>query len=130
MSLHSKATLAFTAALLLGGCLERELKPLNPCLVSGVVAEIAVTNIDKVDLLFVIDNSGSMREEQKALRAQFPKLVSLLTSGVRPNGDTFSPATDLHLGDDADRPQPTDCSLETVVVRTALETLSPDRRRA
>ena len=45
---------------LLGGCLDRELKPLNPCLVSGVVAEIAVTNIDKVDLLFVVDNSGSM----------------------------------------------------------------------
>ncbi|MGD8862390.1 MAG: hypothetical protein PVI30_20430 [Myxococcales bacterium] len=92
--------LVASAALLLGGCLDRELKPLNPCLVSGVVAEIAVTNIDKVDLLFMVDNSGSMREEQEALRREFPKLIQVLTTGDR-DGDgvnDFPPAKDLHLG--------------------------------
>jgi hypothetical protein len=84
--------------LLLGGCLKRKLKPLNPCLVSGVVAEIAVTNIDKVDLLFMVDNSGSMREEQEALRREFPKLVTVLTTGTRADGTKFPPAKDLHLG--------------------------------
>jgi len=86
------------AAGLLGGCLKRKLKPLNPCLVSGVVAEIAVTNIDKVDLLFMVDNSGSMREEQASLREQFPKIISVLTTGMRSNGMPFPPAKDLHLG--------------------------------
>jgi hypothetical protein len=86
------------AASALGGCLKRKLKPLNPCLVSGVVAEIAVTNIDKVDLLFMVDNSGSMREEQVSLREEFPKLINVLTTGTRPDGTMFPPAKDLHLG--------------------------------
>lgn len=83
---------------LLGGCLDRKLKALNPCLVSGVVAEIAVTNIDKVDLLFMVDNSGSMKEEQESLREQFPRIISTLTNGVRADGSMFPPAKDLHLG--------------------------------
>ena len=45
--------------------------------------------IDKIDLLFVVDNSGSMKEEQAALRAQFPHMISTLTAGG---------ANDLHLG--------------------------------
>src|SRR5262245_43256608 len=71
------------AALVLSGCLDRPLKPLNPCLVSGVVAKISVTNIDKIDLLFMVDNSGSMKEEQDALRAELPKLITVLTTGDR-----------------------------------------------
>jgi hypothetical protein len=87
------------AAALLGGCLNRKLKPLNPCLVSGVVAEIAVTNIDKVDMLFMVDNSNSMKEEQEALRTQFAHLISVLATGDKGDGSPpFPPAKDLHLG--------------------------------
>jgi hypothetical protein len=98
----SRAVYVFLAVAipLLGGCLERELKPLNPCLVSGVVAEIAVTNVDKIDLLFMVDNSQSMEQEQEALRLQFPRLINILTSGDK-NADgvqDFPPAKDLHLG--------------------------------
>ncbi|HKP61716.1 MAG TPA: hypothetical protein VJV78_33530 [Polyangiales bacterium] len=85
-------------AALCGGCLDRELKPLNPCLVSGVTRKVAVTNVDYVDLLFVVDNSGSMRQEQGSLREQFPKLISTLTTGKKSNGETFPPVKDLHLG--------------------------------
>jgi hypothetical protein len=56
--------------------------------------------VDKVDLLFAIDNSGSMAQEQASLRAQFPRLVQVLTSGDL-DGDgerEFPPATDMHLG--------------------------------
>jgi hypothetical protein len=98
----SRAVYVFLAVAipLLGGCLERELKPLNPCLVSGVVAEIAVTNVDKIDLLFMVDNSSSMEQEQNALSIQFPRLINVLTSGDK-NADgmqDFPPAKDLHLG--------------------------------
>ena len=48
---------------------------------SGWVAEIPVMNIDRLDLLFVIDNSGSMGEEQDALRRALPRLIERLTSG-------------------------------------------------
>ncbi|MDD9947167.1 MAG: hypothetical protein OXU20_39370 [Myxococcales bacterium] len=92
------AALAVALSALAAGCLERELKPLNPCLVSGVIAEIAVQNVDKVDLLFVVDDSNSMQEEQASLRREFPTLVRTLTTGVRSDGSTFSPAKDLHLG--------------------------------
>jgi hypothetical protein len=82
------------------GCLERELKPLNPCLVSGVSRKVAVNNVDKVDLLFMVDNSNSMADKQVALKAQFPKLVTVLTSGERMPGDQnpFPPVKDLHVG--------------------------------
>ncbi len=113
MSEHGKGTnrtkaalsvLALGALLAVGGCLDRELRPLNPCVVSGVAEKIRVQNIEKVDLLFMVDNSGSMKEEQEALAMQFPRLIRTLASGqVRdPNTDalidTFPAVNDLHLG--------------------------------
>jgi hypothetical protein len=85
-------------AIIASGCLDRELKPLNPCLVSGVSRKVQVKNVDKVDLLFMVDNSNSMAQEQGALRAQFPKLIRTLATGVRPGKDPFPPVKDLHVG--------------------------------
>ena len=87
-------------SLLLSGCLERELKPLNPCLVSGVTRSVSAKNIDKIDLLFMVDNSNSMAEEQESLRVQFPRLIATLTTGDRSARglSAFPPVTDLHLG--------------------------------
>jgi hypothetical protein len=92
--------LAIGVCVLVGGCLERELTPLNPCLVSGVTRKVSAKNIDKIDLLFMVDNSGSMKEEQEALRDQFPKLITTLTTGDRSarNLPSFPPVTDLHVG--------------------------------
>src|SRR5262245_26232481 len=102
MTMHAQYSIAVVLALggMLSGCLERELKPLNPCLVSGVSRSVSAKNIDKIDLLFMVDNSGSMKEEQEALRDQFPKLIRTLTTGDRSDRglDAFSPVTDLHLG--------------------------------
>jgi len=69
------------------------------CLLSQVSAEISVAAVDTVDLLFVVDDSGSMSEEQAALRAQFPRLLATLASGQRGAGqESFPPAKSLHLG--------------------------------
>lgn len=54
----------------------------------------------RLDLLFVVDNSISMKEEQTALAEQFPRMLSRLTSGDH-DGDgevDHTPITDLHLG--------------------------------
>lgn len=54
-----------------------------------------------VDLLFVIDNSGSMAEEQASLVAGFPTLVSALVSPPDRDGDRrpdWLPVPDLHVG--------------------------------
>lgn len=56
--------------------------------------------VDKIDLLFVVDNSASMAGEQRALTNQIPKLIETLTTGRRYLGDPkpFRPVTDLHVG--------------------------------
>jgi len=54
----------------------------------------------KIDLLFVVDNSNSMQEEQAALRAQFPMLISRLLANTAIGGgeDVVAGAQDIHLG--------------------------------
>jgi hypothetical protein len=92
------------APLLLCACPQQELAPITPCTVSGASIDAAQTGVDKVDLLFVIDNSGSMSEEQVKLSQQLPKLVRVLATGDRdgvPNADgqpDFTPVKSLHLG--------------------------------
>jgi hypothetical protein len=56
--------------------------------------------IENVDVLFIVDDSGSMTEEQAALREQLPRLVEGLALGDR-DGDGMSDGpgiTSLHLG--------------------------------
>lgn len=55
-------------------------------------------SVDKVDLLFVVDNSGSMREEQASLREQMPRMIETLMRGETADGTRFTPVSDLHLG--------------------------------
>jgi hypothetical protein len=55
---------------------------------------------DEADILFVVDNSNSMTEEQASLVAAMPLLVSALASGDV-NGDgtvDFDPLRSLHVG--------------------------------
>ena len=88
------------------GCLDRDLRPLNPCTVSGVVRKVKVSNVDKVDLLFMVDNSNSMAEEQASLSEQFPNLVRTLASGEltvtnamgETTVETFPPVKSLRVG--------------------------------
>lgn len=78
-----------------GGC-GIECDPGQGCVDGGCCAlreEIA-------DVLFVIDDSGSMSEEQANLVSQMPFLLATLTSGDF-EGDgrlEFPPITDLHIG--------------------------------
>jgi hypothetical protein len=69
---------------------------------SALPSEVALERIatTKADILFVIDNSGSMREEQAALGAQFPRLLRALSSGdVDGDGEgEFAPLESLRIG--------------------------------
>lgn len=97
MRLSVQVGVLVVSACVLCACLRRELEPLNPCLTSEQQERVDAHGINKVDLLFVVDNSGSMVEEQAKLRAQFPKLIRTLTTGVREDGTVFAPVADLHL---------------------------------
>jgi hypothetical protein len=87
------------------GCPNQELAPITPCTVSGVSLEVPQTGVDKVDMLFMIDDSGSMSQEQKKLSAVLPSLVSALATGnkdgkPKPMGvkSDFPPVASLHIG--------------------------------
>lgn len=53
-----------------------------------------------IDLLFMIDNSGSMREEQANLVMELPRVIDVLASGDldRDGDQDFTPARSLHVG--------------------------------
>ena len=100
---------ALSIALVAFGCIEREGRPVNPCTNVSVAQSISVTNVDKVDLLFMVDNSNSMTEEQASLTAEFPRMINVLASGdFDQDGDgpgdgemgdeDFDPVNDLHVG--------------------------------
>lgn len=78
-----------------GGCVEQPVSapgdPPEP-LPSG--------SVDAVDMLFVIDDSRSMAEEQALLREEIPRLVRTLVSGDRSeNGSVdFRPPDSVHFG--------------------------------
>jgi len=64
---------------------------------TGACGRLEVRN---VDLLFMVDDSGSMREEQASLRRELPRMIEQLTSGDT-NGDgepDITPIEELHLG--------------------------------
>lgn len=62
----------------LAACLEHPLKQVEYEKTSVDDDNIALTVNKDVDILFVIDNSGSMAEEQATLAANFPSFISVL----------------------------------------------------
>lgn len=92
------------AASLLCACPSQELAPLVPCTIAGTFIDVQQSGVDQVDLLFVVDNSGSMSDEQVKLNQQLQHLVSVLATGDLdglPNANgrpDFTPVSSLHLG--------------------------------
>ncbi|MDB4973442.1 MAG: hypothetical protein JWN48_1783 [Myxococcaceae bacterium] len=67
------------------------------------------TSVSKLDVLFVIDNSGSMASKQARLMSEVSRMISVFTSGDRyagrpvaagldEKGRRFTPVSSLHLG--------------------------------
>lgn len=56
--------------------------------------------IDKIDLLFVVDNSGSMTEEQDLLAQQLPRMLTALRTGDADGAGQpeFRAVPDVHVG--------------------------------
>ncbi|MEB2313277.1 MAG: hypothetical protein OZ921_12955 [Sorangiineae bacterium] len=93
------------------GCLDRPICPdpdhPNACSPQGknvFVATITQSSVDKIDLLFMIDNSASMADKQKLLGDAVPKLVNRLVNPVCVNRTTGA-VTDPPADPDALCPQ-------------------------
>src|SRR6187402_2000485 len=72
--------LGLCGVLLLTGCLARPVVEVSPETTNRFVDQIEQTAIDKIDLLFMIDNSGSMADKQEILKDAVPVLLSRLVS--------------------------------------------------
>ena len=73
-----QATRLLWLALLLPGCPDRTISAVVPEQGSVEVKDIPAVPRRKIDILFQIDSSASMEEEQASLRANFPRFIEVL----------------------------------------------------
>ncbi|MFH0902658.1 MAG: vWA domain-containing protein [Pseudomonadota bacterium] len=86
------------------GCPAREVSEVPPRQQKEEYIDIPVDVNRDLDLLFVIDNSGSMQEEQEALVSNFPKFINVLNGiqGGLPNVHIGVVSSDLGVGSQPD----------------------------
>lgn len=77
----------------LASCLDRPIGSPEPITTNLLFDDITLTAVDKIDLLFMIDNSRSMADKQDILRLAVPDLVARLVNPVCVDalGNTFDP---------------------------------------
>jgi hypothetical protein len=104
------------------GCLNRPIEPIEPVTTSTVVERLTQSAVNKIDLLFMVDNSASMADKEAVLATAVPDLIGGLvnppcdddTTGLpiptamQPAGPTeacpgtskreFTPIFDIHIG--------------------------------
>ena len=97
--MYRRAWTVIAALIALGACDERELAPTSPCAGYRQTKVLRVGVEDKIDIVFVVDNSASMADEQTRLREQFPNMLRTLTTGQRVPRDPnpFTPLKDVHV---------------------------------
>ena len=81
------ATTALLAAVA-GGCLERPVGQPGPLTTNVVVDHLAIHRVERIDLLFMIDNSISMADKQEMLGQAVPMLLSRLIDPACVDPDT------------------------------------------
>ncbi len=108
---------AIVATTLAAGCLNRPVAKQDPHTSNLFVAQLLQTAVDKIDLLFMIDNSISMADKQLILAEAVPNLMLRLVTPIcvdddgEPNGTNagadgkcargtpeFTPIKDIHIG--------------------------------
>jgi hypothetical protein len=88
-------SLTLTCAAAVGsGCLDRPVSPAAPFVTARVVEHVTQNKVNKIDLLFMIDNSSSMADKQSILGDAVPELVKRLIEPKCVNKDTGAPISD------------------------------------
>lgn len=95
--MHGPRSSALVALALLVGCEQTNLLPVIPCSVAPEQV-VDVHRHEEVDVLLVVDNSESMREEQALLVASLPGFIERLTSATFEPGNGVPDELSLHLG--------------------------------
>lgn len=95
-----KIALALLAVIALGaiasGCMDREPAPICPVPIQVTSNEVRLSGFDGVDMLVVVDNSGSMAEEQEILATGFFTLINALVNPLS-SSDVATSADDVRV---------------------------------
>lgn len=107
------------------GCLDRPVAAVIPVVQSGVSEVVRNEAVEKVDLLMVVDNSGSMADNQSNIMAQLGPLIDQLTnppciSRSMPGGGTPHACNPMNMDDVPQYPAVKD--LHVGVISTDLGT--------
>jgi hypothetical protein len=73
------APLALLALAVLSGCQDYNFSPVNQCLIQPGSERVTLSDISTADILFVVDDSGSMGGEQIKLQQSFDAFVATLS---------------------------------------------------
>lgn len=112
------------------GCLDRPVSPLEPQTTNQVVFSLRQQKIEKIDLLFMIDNSLSMADKQDMLKRAIPKLVGRLVNPacVSAAGDRVAAASaDAECPSGYDREYEPLADIHIGVITSSLAQFGPDR---
>jgi hypothetical protein len=84
----------------LGACIERQVAPTTPAQTLEARQEFAQSLLRDVDILFMVDNSGSMESKQAKLVQKFPTFITALESlpGGLPNIHVGVVTSDMGMG--------------------------------
>ncbi len=74
------APLALVALAALSGCQDYNFSPVNQCLIQPGTERVTLSDTSTADILFVVDDSGSMGGEQRSLQQSFSAFVTNLRS--------------------------------------------------
>jgi hypothetical protein len=89
--------LALFAILLGAGCQDYNFNPVGHCLIQPGTKQVTLSNISTADVLFVIDESGSMGGEQAALATNFNAFVQNLDQANTTRIEAGLDPIDFHL---------------------------------
>jgi hypothetical protein len=111
------ATVVFGLGIMAAGCLTRPVEHADPVTKTNVTIQVPNAAVDKIDMLFDIDNSASMGDKQAYLfqaiplliqrlvqpncvdDASPPNVVGISTGGICATGKPeFPPVHDMHIG--------------------------------
>lgn len=96
-SLHRIRVALALAAVVAAGCQDYNFNPVGQCLIQPGSRRVTLSDISSADVLFVVDDSGSMRGEQDKLAANFSAFIANLDAANDARAAAGLEPIDFHI---------------------------------
>ncbi len=96
-TLRARPACALALGFMAAGCQDYNFNPVGRCVIQPGTKRVTLSSVSSADVLFVVDDSGSMNEEQTALANNFSRFIGNLDqSNVSRVGNGLEPF-DFHI---------------------------------